>query len=175
MAMICLFLLILEIICNEAATNTDLSCFSCCSLDQTPYRSRYGGDLQLVPAEVCGPGFVDVSSRSPAANKIMFEKLISCNEIAVSRDGDKRKSGYCVKVVGYEMETNSNVTARGCYDGTFIADRARYDSRAIKFGKWKIRGTIHFCDSIGCNSGSSLFSRMTELAVAVSMAKKLIN
>lgn len=152
-------MLLLVLLPVTSESPKELSCFSCCSLDDQPYRSRYGGDLQLTPETVCGPHFVDLSVRSSAVNRIMFEKLITCSETD-SEPGSIRKleSVFCIKIVGYVKESRSNITARGCAFSSWIPDREHSDSRHIKFGKWSIRGTIHFCDSVGCNSAYSSLS-----------------
>ena len=108
----------------------------------------------------------DVSRKSPAASRIMFEKLITCSEAVPAQQG---RNHFCVKIVGYEKQSNENITARGCTSvrNTIIPDR--YDSKNIQFGKYKIRGSLWFCDSIGCNgqTGWHPDNRFTTMAAVL--------
>ena len=101
---------------------------------------------------------------------MMYERLIPCNVDYNIRANDPNLniSFHCIKVVGYDKETGSNVTARGCLsspDG-FVPNSDHVDSGDITFGRdLKIRGTAYFCNTDACNEGKKLNAKSVSMIV----------
>lgn len=161
-----LFFIIVCTSCRASDFPAELHCFSCSSLDKDAYKSRYGGSIQLEPSVACGRSFIDISNQSSASNRIMFEKLINCNE-ALNRKSINRRASYCVKIVGYETTANSEIIARTCSDHRLIPGRKVYHSKSIRIGNWTVRGTMHFCEEMGCNRAGIVLNSSTVIYLLI--------
>jgi hypothetical protein len=142
----------------------NLMCFSCSTLDEQPYVSQYLPTAKKQPQDLCNDPFPDISAHIPkeqSFNYLLYERLVSCN----GDSGGSIKPGvkihlsfHCIKIVGIDKESGSNITARGCFrssDG-YIPDRDHIDSGDITFGTYHIQGTAYFCMTDACNKTASM-------------------
>lgn len=131
---------------ETAKESADLKCWSCSSLDDT-YTSRYT-DRVTISSLMCNDPFDAIPTKV-----IARERAVECIEESTSMIITYRPR-FCLKVVGFEKNLKTNVTARGCFmtQTNFIPDRDEIISDSIKFGDYHISGVAYFCEGSLCNS-----------------------
>lgn len=142
----------------------NLMCFSCASLDDKPYTSQYHKSVKQLPQDVCNDPFPDLSATVPkeqSSNYLMFERLVPCNADAagsVKAGGKARLAFHCVKMIGIDKNSGSNITTRGCFKSVngYFPERDHIDSGDMIFGSYHIRGTAYFCQTDACNHGNAV-------------------
>ena len=146
-------------------------CWQCTTMDKghngdQRYVSRYNLKYTASVA-TCGDPFQPLLEShawfSPSGDRLpkelpFLERFHECNAQLFENGqyvSSPIKTQFCVKIVGIEKTSGSNITARGCYrplNGHDV-DRDLLISSQIKFGPYEIKGAAYFCYSNGCNIG----------------------